>query len=118
MPRTHPMIGVIATLLAACASSDSPPNRSPYATNTTTLIGGTDNPDGLAPYHAVTTPDGSTCINLDDVGVRSQTECGDDGAVDLLVEDSGAVVDVVCYPTGGVIVGTSREASRKPAMTS
>lgn len=94
-------------LAVGCGDDDErSPGRFPYPTDKTTLIGDADNPDGLAGYSVVTTPDGEACYNLDDVCVKPQTECGDDGAVDVLLDDQGAVVDVICYPTGGVAIET------------
>jgi hypothetical protein len=88
--------------LAACGSDA--PRVLPYDPNSTALIGGDyDNPDGLA-YRITETPDGDECIDLDGACVRPQTECGDSGAADVLLDDSGNLVDVICYPTSGVVI--------------
>ena len=88
--------------LAGCASSE--PSPLPYKPNSTTVIGGDyDNPDGLA-LEVRETPDGDECIDLDGACVKPQSECGDNGAADVLLDDSGAVVDVICYPTDGVAI--------------
>src|SRR5262245_64664035 len=87
----------------ACGSSE-PPTRLPYKPDSTTLIGGdVDNPDGVA-VREESTPDGDECINLDDVCVKPQETCGDDGAADVLIGKDGTVVDVICYPTNGVAI--------------
>ena len=98
-------IALLATCLlwlAGCGST-TPPSDLPYDTDTTTVIGGVDNPGGLA-WQAVSTPNGDACVNLDSVCAQPQKECGDDGTADVLLDDNGAVVDVICYPTGGVSV--------------
>ncbi|HKU42141.1 MAG TPA: hypothetical protein VJR89_28475, partial [Polyangiales bacterium] len=61
------------------------------------------NPDGAA-VRLESTPDGDECINLDDVCVKPQETCGDDGAADVLIGKDGTVVDVICYPTNGVAI--------------
>lgn len=91
--------------LVACGSDDAP-RTLPYDPNSTALIGGDyDNPDGLA-FRIRETPDGDECIDLDGACVRPQKECGDSGAADVLLDDSGKVVDVICYPTSGVAIET------------
>jgi hypothetical protein len=86
---------------AACGSSE-PRNDLPYEPNSTSVIGGDyDNPDGLA-LRVRETPDGDECIDLDGACIKPQKECGDRGAADVLLDDKGNVVDVICYPTDGV----------------
>jgi hypothetical protein len=86
-----------------CGSSDVP-TRLPYKPGSTAIIGGQfDNPDGLAVMN-VSTPSGDACIDLDGACVKPQTECGADGTADVLLDDNGAVVDVICYPNSGVSV--------------
>jgi hypothetical protein len=87
--------------IAACVSSDSKPVY-PYKPNSTSVIGGDyDNPDGLS-LRVYETPDGDECIDLDGACAKPQTECGNGGAADVLLDDKGNVVDVICYPTDGV----------------
>ena len=103
--RKFELLLVVCSLLgmAACGS-DALPTRLPYDPNSTTVIGGAyDNPDGLA-WRLETTPDGDGCINLDGVCVQPQKQCGDKGAADVLIDDNGAVADVICYPTEGVAI--------------
>jgi hypothetical protein len=91
--------------LVACGS-DATRSALPYEANSTAVIGGDyDNPNGRAP-RVVETPDGDACIALDGACVRPQQECGDSGAADVLVDDTGNVLDVICYPTSGVAVET------------
>lgn len=90
--------------IAGACGDDSAPPRFPYEPDKTTLIGDYDNPEDLAGYRIVTTPDGEACINLDDVCVKPQNECGEDAVADVLIDDQGAVVDVICYPTAGVTI--------------
>jgi len=89
-------------LASGCGGDD--PTRLPYDPNSTAVIGGEfDNPDGLA-LRVVTTPDGDECIDLDGACAKPQEVCGEDGAADVLIGDDGQVLDVICYPTGGVAV--------------
>jgi hypothetical protein len=90
----------VCMLVGACGDDDERSGL-PYSPDETTLIGSRK---GLVELQTFTTPDGDACINLDDVCVKPQSECGDDGAVDVLVDDQGSVVDVICYPTAGVEV--------------
>jgi hypothetical protein len=105
MRRFEVLMAVCGLLgIAACGHVDALPNRLPYDPNSTAVIGGKyDNPDGTAGL-IETTPDGEACINLDDVCVQPQKECGDTGAADVLLDDQGAVADVICYPTSGVAI--------------
>lgn len=89
--------------VGACAGEEQTLSRLPYPSDKTTIIGDYDNPNGLAGY-VLTTPDGEGCLNLDDACIKPQKECGDDGAADVLLDEKGAVVDVICYPTGGVAI--------------
>jgi hypothetical protein len=91
---------VCCGLMGACGDDS---RGLPYAPDKTAVIGDFDNPDGLASY-LVSTPDGDECFNLDDACVKPQLECGDDGAADVLIDEHGAVVDTICYPTGGVAI--------------
>src|SRR4051794_40809524 len=89
--------------LSACGSSDTR-GAWPYETNRTAVIGHDyDNPDGLT-RHRADTFDGDECFDLDGACVRPQRDCGDRGVADVLIDDSGAVVDVICYPTSGVAI--------------
>jgi hypothetical protein len=91
--------------LVACGS-DAPRSALPYAPNSTAVIGGDyDNPDGRA-QRVLETPDGDECIDLDGACVRPQEQCGNSGTADVLLDDAGNVVDVICYPTSGVAIET------------
>jgi hypothetical protein len=102
MKRDWTLLAICA-LLGACGA-DTEPRSLPYSPDKTALIGDFDNPDGKAPYRLVSTPDGDACIDLDGVCAKPQSECGDDGTADVLLGDDGQVVDVICYPTGGVAI--------------
>lgn len=89
---------VTSVLVAACGSEDSSvDNEYPYDPDKTTIIGG-GNTD------PVETPDGNDCIDVDGACVTPQDDCGDDGTADVIVDDKGNVVDVICYPTSGAPV--------------
>lgn len=90
--------------LASGCGAKTQPVRLPYSPNETAIIGGLDNPDGLAPSRVVETPDAEGCIELDGPCVKPQDECGDDGAADVLLDQQGAIADVICYPTAGVSI--------------
>ena len=91
-------------LSVACSSDPTPTLQLPYAPNQTALIGNPDNADELL-VKTYSTPDADECIALDgNVCAKPQTECGDNGAADVLLNEQGAVVDVICYPTDGVSV--------------
>lgn len=91
--------GVLAfVLLTACGEEDSSvDNEYPYDPDKTTIIGrGSTDP--------VETPDGDDCVDIDGACVAPQDDCGDDGTADVIVDDKGNVVDVICYPTSGAPV--------------
>ncbi len=111
MRKTWTFTFVLFLLGAACGD-DGERTALPYRMNETEVIGGndffnaTDQPqrqpgDGLGGL-SVATPDGDDCAELDGACVNPQTECGDDGRADVLVDENGAVIDVICYPTGGI----------------
>lgn len=94
--------------LVACA--DDPPNKYPYNLDETRVIGdgtlgangGTfDNSVGsvgVSSTSTFSTPNGDACINLDDVCLTPQDECGEDATADVIVGENGEVLDVLCYP--------------------
>jgi len=90
---------VVLTLLAACGEEDSSvDDEYPYDPNETQVIGGGDKSG------PVETPDGNDCLDIDGECARPQDDCGDDGTADVIVDDKGNVVDVICYPTSGAPV--------------
>jgi hypothetical protein len=106
MKRIARVLTLCGTFGAACGSDATARPQLPYASNETALIGGADNADELL-VRTYKTPDGNDCIPLDDnVCAMPQSDCGDNGAADVLVNEHGAVVDVICYPTDGVSVDT------------
>lgn len=44
------------------------------------------------------TPDGSACLELGGGCVRPQEKCGEGARADVVVDSSGKVVEIVCYP--------------------
>jgi len=92
--------GVVAlALLAGCGGEDSSvDDEYPYDANETEVIGGGDQSG------PVETPDGDDCIDIDGECVQPQADCGDDGTADVIVDDKGKVIDVICYPTSGAPV--------------
>lgn len=103
MRRFELVLTMCSLLGIAACGTNAVPTRLPYDPNSTAVIGGTDNPDGLA-WREESTPDGEGCINLDDVCVQPQKACGDSGAADVLLAEDGTVADVICYPTEGVAI--------------
>jgi hypothetical protein len=92
--------------LVACGITDAPSGALPYETNRTAVIGGDfDNPDGPA-HRGPEAFDSDECIDLDGACQRPQKDCGALGVADVLIDDSGTVVDVICYPTRGVSIET------------
>jgi hypothetical protein len=55
-------------------------------------------PDGPTADH--TAPSGEACIEVDGVCIQPQEYCGERGTADVVVDDQGNVLDVICYPTG------------------
>ena len=103
---------LVLFLLGSACGADSHEAMLPYKANETEIIGGNDfhnaadkpsrSPsDGFGAI-SVATPDGDECAELDGVCVNPQTTCGDDGRADVLIDANGAVVNVICYPTGGI----------------
>jgi len=96
--------------LVACADDPPPDNNYPYMLDETRVIGddtlgsnngGFDNSTGsvgVTSTSTFSTPDGDECINLDDVCLTPQDECGDDATADVIVGSDGEVLDVLCYP--------------------
>lgn len=85
----------LALALVACGSDDSaPPPGDPYSSQagTTVVVGKQSGPT----VH--TTPSGDGCIETADGCIRPQDKCGENARADLIVDESGKVIDVVCYP--------------------
>jgi hypothetical protein len=101
-------IGAGACLLGC--GDDPPANDYPYNLDETRVIGDDtlganggsfDNGTGsvgVSQTSTYATPDGDECINLDDVCLTPQDECGDDATADVIVGENGEVLDVLCYP--------------------
>lgn len=85
----------LALALVACGSDDSAPAPGdPYSSQagTTVVVGKSSGPT----VH--TTPSGDGCIETADGCVRPQDKCGENARADVIVDESGKVIDVVCYP--------------------
>jgi len=82
----HFLIVQALFVLGVGCGNDGNSRGLPYTPGQTTLIGGDE------------------CAKLDDECVDAQQQCGKDGAADVLLDDSGRLVDVICYPTTGVAV--------------
>lgn len=89
----------VLALVAGCGDTDNSVDDSeyPYDPDKTTIIGGES-------QDPVETPDGDGCIDVDGACAQPQQDCGDDGTADVIVDDKGNVVDVICYPTSGAPV--------------
>jgi hypothetical protein len=96
-------------VLVAC--DDEPATNYPYAARESTVIGAalsTDFDDGGADHDVLpitthATPSGDGCVEL--VGkngqikcLKPQKDCGDDGTADVIVNEGGDVLAVICYP--------------------
>jgi hypothetical protein len=98
------LLVVFGGVLGGCDGDDRAFGGLPYPVDTATVIGDYDNPERPTGFRVVSTPDGNECINLDDACVKPQETCGNDGVADVLLDDTGAVVSVICYPTDGVVI--------------
>lgn len=90
---------VFSTLTACGDDGDATTAKYPYDPNESTIIGSDD--DG-----PVETPNGNDCIDIDGACARPQAECGDNGTADVIVDDKGNVIDVICYPTSNAPIET------------
>jgi hypothetical protein len=115
----------IACLSCGCGSS-ARPSSLPYASDTTTVIGGSSSStggsagtgssvstgtgagaggtDGSGALSTAATPNGDQCLMIDGQCVKPQASCGDNGRADVLLDANGMVINTLCYPTGGVSV--------------
>lgn len=105
-------------LLAGCGDDPAPEPKLPYNPGSTTVIGGgadgtgggaaaDGSIDSSGAIFVASTPSGDGCIDLDGECVQPQLTCDDPkAAADVLVGENGEVLDVICFPTGGVSVET------------
>ena len=95
--RSMPILCSLALTLGGCGGDDENPHPPagpfPYDDGSTVVIG----PDG--PTDEGATPAGDDCFDVDGVCVQPQEYCGDRGTADVIVDDQGKVLDVICYPT-------------------
>ena len=112
MCKTWTFTFVLFLLGTACGDDGERPAL-PYKANETEVIGGNEffnasdqprEPGQERGGISVATPDGDDCAELDGACVNPQGQCGDDGRADVLVDENGAVIDVICYPTGGIAI--------------
>lgn len=107
--------------LSVACGDDAPEPTLPYKPGETTVIGGgfgnavsdggsaaaDGGVDSSGGIFVAQTPNGDGCIDLDGECAQPQLACDDPkAAADVLVGENGEVLDVVCYPTGGVSVET------------
>jgi hypothetical protein len=100
---------LFGSALLACA--DDPATEYPYAAGESTVIGAAlsddsdagSESDGVLETMIHPTPTGDGCVEL--VGkngttkcLKPQKDCGDDGTADVIVNESGDVLAVICYP--------------------
>lgn len=93
-------LGGSMVLASACGDDADHNVDYPYDPDQTIVIGGdSDEP--------LTTPDGNACLEIDNENcIRPQEDCGDDGRADLILDENGNVVDVICYPTSNAPIET------------
>lgn len=104
MPKIRPLFVAALPLLIGACGGDASGSPYPYESNVTAIIGGEyRNSKGIA-LRTTKTPDGDDCIDVGDDCAKPQKDCGDRGVADVLLDDSGAVVAVICYPTSGVSI--------------
>ena len=88
------VILLLGVLSAACGGeSDTEVGRqTPYDGNFTVVVG------DPAQTREFATPDGNDCIEVAGGGcVTPQDECGDRGTADVIVDENGNVLDIICY---------------------
>lgn len=85
---------LIPIALQGCADGGGH-RHTPWSPDSTTVV----ESDGSASSHA--TPQGDACILPPDTEfcVEPQRECEDGGAADVILDEDGHVVDVVCFPS-------------------
>jgi hypothetical protein len=88
----------VALVLVACGSDDEnpPPPADQYTSdpNKTVVVGA-----GAGAGTVTSTPSGKDCIQLPSGEcVRPQDKCKDGERADVIVDSSGKVVEIVCYP--------------------
>lgn len=87
----------LAPALAACGSDEAeigPADKFGAGAGTTTVVG-----DG-AGGAAFVTPGAGECLDVKGECVKPADKCGADGRADVIVDSSGKVLEIVCYPAG------------------
>lgn len=94
--RSVLFVGALAaSLVPACGgkSEARTAQKTPYDGDLTVVVG--DEREGTREF---ATPDGDACLPLaDGTCVRPQDECGDSGTADVVVDENGNVLDIICY---------------------
>lgn len=88
---------VLAPALAACGSDEAeigPADKFGAAPGTTTVVG-----DG-AGGTAYVTPGAGACLDVKGECVKPAERCGENARADVIVDSSGRVREVICYPAG------------------
>ncbi len=90
-------VGIFSSLsIAACGGSEANTNGdpgSPYTSDggKTVVIG--DGKNGV-----YSTPAGGGCVQVGNECVKPQDKCGADARADVIVDSTGKVIEIVCYP--------------------
>lgn len=120
---------LLCCALGACA--DDAGTAYPYESNTSTVIGAAisvedgdrDALTGVLPVGTYTTPKGDECISVSGKNagepkcLKPQKDCGEDGTADVIVDEDGAVLAVLCYPNHDYAVQViPDEAVDSPAL--
>lgn len=85
-------LAALALFVAACGDAADPIDD-PFtsAADRTVVVG-----NGSRAVFA--TPDGAACIDLPSGCVKPQEKCGEGARADVIVDASGKVLEIVCYP--------------------
>jgi hypothetical protein len=126
-----PAVLLFCCALSACSDDGT---EYPYAADTSTVIGASIRDDddatesrrsglvGVLPTVRYATPGGDDCIELRDRNgevkcLRPQKNCGDDGTSDVIVDEDGQELAVICYPNRDYAVQViSDEPARSPVL--
>lgn len=90
------LLALLTLVLAACSSDDNATSRVPWNDNETTVIGQTGD------VSAYQTPSGDGCLIDADTAevtcIQPQVTCTDETTADVVVDEAGNLLDVVCIP--------------------
>jgi hypothetical protein len=101
MERNHSLrlvklgLGVLCALApAACNDDDDSGGDLPWQRPRTQVIAG-----GRAALEAAA-PEGNDCVHYDGACIKPQEKCGEGVSSDVILDDHGRVLEIVCYPPG------------------